>query len=485
MIIRIVLLVILLAFRFYDLGIRPPHHDEAVNGWFVDGILNRGFYQYDPGNYHGPLFFYFLTLFTKIFGRSVEVLRITPLIFGMLVTATPVLFRKWIGNKGMWAAMFFLAVSPAMVFYSRYAIHEMMFAFACILYFYYWLRLRSEPFNWSIVTGLSVTMGAMACLKENFVMYIASLAIAEVMTQILECDWSFKRAFANIKSQLSSKNFWIGFGSVIGASILMIYIIYSALGRDENGFMNFFRAFAMWGDTGSKGNGHGKPFMYWVDLMTEFEWMAMLGLILAPFCIKKVPSEVRLASIVSVGMWLAYSIVNYKTPWCVLSYYWGLILVSAYWLNKWLESKSKKYAVMACLFAGYSVSAYQSWDAAFVNPDQEGHKYIYGQTFRDFMVPLNEIINEARARPELFANERIQIISTFTWPLPYVLGEFKQAGYYGESNAPEVLDGDVILVDQALESKFVLRLKNPSSYDRLEVRSRQWASPMVIYRKKH
>src|SRR5262245_40515610 len=112
MIIRIVLLVILLLFRFYDLGVRPPHHDEAVNGWFVDGILNRGYYQYDPQNYHGPLFFYFLTLFERIFGRSVEALRIDPLIFGALVTATPVLFRKWIGDRGMWTAMFFLAVSP-------------------------------------------------------------------------------------------------------------------------------------------------------------------------------------------------------------------------------------------------------------------------------------------------------------------------------------------------------------------------------------
>ena len=70
MIVRLIPLLILVLFRFYDLGARPIHHDESVNGWFVDGILAKGFYSYDPQNYHGPFFFYILTLFEKIFGTS-------------------------------------------------------------------------------------------------------------------------------------------------------------------------------------------------------------------------------------------------------------------------------------------------------------------------------------------------------------------------------------------------------------------------------
>jgi predicted membrane-bound mannosyltransferase len=60
---RMPLLITLLAlifFRFYDLNLRPIHHDESVNGWFVDGMFKNGFYNYDPNNYHGPLYFYFL-----------------------------------------------------------------------------------------------------------------------------------------------------------------------------------------------------------------------------------------------------------------------------------------------------------------------------------------------------------------------------------------------------------------------------------------
>ncbi|PYJ72904.1 MAG: hypothetical protein DME72_07095, partial [Verrucomicrobia bacterium] len=41
--------------RFFLLGIKPPHFDEGINGWFVDQMVKNGFYRYDPTNYHGPL----------------------------------------------------------------------------------------------------------------------------------------------------------------------------------------------------------------------------------------------------------------------------------------------------------------------------------------------------------------------------------------------------------------------------------------------
>src|SRR5437773_9335993 len=44
--------------RFLLLGIKPPHFDEGINGWFVDQVVKTGFYKYDPTNYHGPLHFY-------------------------------------------------------------------------------------------------------------------------------------------------------------------------------------------------------------------------------------------------------------------------------------------------------------------------------------------------------------------------------------------------------------------------------------------
>src|ERR1041384_5207341 len=71
------LIVALGAFlRFFLLGIKPPHFDEGINGWFVDQMSKTGFYRYDPTNYHGPLHFYILFICQTLLGRNVWAIRL-------------------------------------------------------------------------------------------------------------------------------------------------------------------------------------------------------------------------------------------------------------------------------------------------------------------------------------------------------------------------------------------------------------------------
>src|SRR5687768_6410098 len=44
--------------RFYWLELKPFHHDEGVNGWFLRTLFKEGVYKYDPANYHGPTLYY-------------------------------------------------------------------------------------------------------------------------------------------------------------------------------------------------------------------------------------------------------------------------------------------------------------------------------------------------------------------------------------------------------------------------------------------
>src|SRR5437764_13210737 len=62
--------------RLFLLGIKPPHFDEGINGWFVDQVIHNGFYRYDPTNYHGPLHFYVLLLSESLLGRNLWALRL-------------------------------------------------------------------------------------------------------------------------------------------------------------------------------------------------------------------------------------------------------------------------------------------------------------------------------------------------------------------------------------------------------------------------
>ena len=481
MFIRLLPLVILLLFRFYDLGIRPIHHDESVNGWFVDGLLTRGYYVYDPANYHGPLFFYILTLFEKVFGRSVESLRMSTVIFGSAISFTPFLFRKWLGKWATWIAAIIFTVSPAMIFYSRYAIHETLFALSCILFFYFWLCVRDFGFTKKNIWGYGLTLGAMATLKENFVLYGFTLVIAETLI------WLYGKYWLNETKPAITFNKKLGLGLLAATAIAVVIIAVFFTGgfQDLEGIPNFFKAFLLWFQTGEKGNGHQKPFEYWIPIMAEYEWYALAGLLLTPFALRKnVPKEIRLLSVMTFGLWLVYSIVSYKTPWCLLSFYWGFILITAYWIGKWIESLPKKTSkawIFAPLGIAFCFSLYQAYDVAYDSPDQDGHPYVYGQTYHDMLAPLNEIVDRGRINPALHNTLKIQVISSFTWPLPYVLGEFKQAAYLSEANAPQILDADYIIMDKAFEPKYGPRVHG--NYTRTETRSRMWAGPIVFLKR--
>ena len=127
--------------RFFWLEVKPLHHDEGVNGYFLTTLFRSGEYKYDPANYHGPDLYYIALAFSKVFGLNTLSVRSSVAIFGVLTVVLAFFLRKYIGRTGSLFAAFFLALSPGMVYISRYFIHEILFIFfsfgivICILFF--------------------------------------------------------------------------------------------------------------------------------------------------------------------------------------------------------------------------------------------------------------------------------------------------------------------------------------------------------------
>lgn len=123
--------VVLLAtfLRFYDLALKPFHHDEGVNGFFLKNLIVDGVYKYDPANYHGPTLYYISLVFSKLFGMETIPVRSSVAVFGVLMVVLVLYLKRYIGRTGSLLAALFLAISPGMVFISRYFIHEIFFVF--------------------------------------------------------------------------------------------------------------------------------------------------------------------------------------------------------------------------------------------------------------------------------------------------------------------------------------------------------------------
>ncbi len=115
--------------RFAGLENRALHHDEGVNGFFLTTLFREGVYKYDPANYHGPDLYYLALAVTKIFGLNTISIRGSVAVFGVLVVVLTFFLKNYIGKFGSLFAALFLALSPGMVYISRYFIHEILFVF--------------------------------------------------------------------------------------------------------------------------------------------------------------------------------------------------------------------------------------------------------------------------------------------------------------------------------------------------------------------
>ncbi len=118
--------------RFYWLGLKPFHHDEGVNGWFLTNLFRDGVYKYDPANYHGPTLYYISLAFAEVFGLETIPIRWSVAIWGVLIVVLAFYLRRYIGKVGTLASAAFLAISPGMVYISRYFIHEIFFVFLAL-----------------------------------------------------------------------------------------------------------------------------------------------------------------------------------------------------------------------------------------------------------------------------------------------------------------------------------------------------------------
>ena len=125
----IAILAIAAFLRLYWLDLKPMHHDEGTNGYFLTNLLRQGIYKYDPANYHGSTLYYLTIPAVLLFGLSTLALRFLTSMFGIATVWLVLRLRRHLGDLGTLSAAALISVSPAAVFFSRYYIHETLFVF--------------------------------------------------------------------------------------------------------------------------------------------------------------------------------------------------------------------------------------------------------------------------------------------------------------------------------------------------------------------
>lgn len=482
----LLILVIAIVVRFWQLDLKLFHHDEAIHAWFSYELLTKGSWAYDP-SYHGPFLYYVTAGMFSLFGDSDLVARLLPALFGtLLIPLIYCIYRIGYLNKNqtLFAALF-LAISPDMVYFSRFLRHDIFMLFftflllVAILYYFEYGHRR-----YAIIAAIA--MGGALCCKEEMpviVLIFASFFIYEV--------W---------RGKFKLPPYW-KYDLILGIFlvILIMGVMYSAFGAHIDTLVgqNFalkttgwYQAVAHWIEMHNE-QRLGGPWYFYIPLYLLYELPIFILAILGTFqflgkgldpslFIKRLINRIKYrksvlptAELAAISVqqlqqqkpsysksdeffklciyWMIlvmafYAVVGEKVPWLIIPQLLPMCFVAVYKLN-W---QKMVFAGAGCLFL-----ILITWHVAFIPVD--------------INEPIVQVQNSEDMRDVMHlidASDNVVVASKDYWPLPwYYRGErWNKIKFYGD-----IVDATTLTRDKP----GVIILHDAASYPSIDGYSKQ------------
>ncbi|NQT38638.1 MAG: TIGR03663 family protein [Planctomycetes bacterium] len=463
--------------RLASLDNRPMHCDEAGQALKFRLLLEDGRYEYDPFEYHGPTLNYFTLPIARLVSADTladltEVhVRLLPALFGIALVAMVWLLRDELGRGAALCAAGLTAVSPAMVFYSRYYIHEMLlvtFTFGAIVA----LRRAQKGSQRHLSAGkrvltpflppflpwamLGMCLAMMHATKETCIIPIAAMMLALAV----EIGWATlsARRFPTSPAVASLGNVnirWMAVGCLVAllVAVGVSALFFSSFCSHPDGIADSYNTFSHYFDRAAGEGSAGRHAQPWDDYLRRLFWwpgsdgliwtesligvLAVVGLIAGMIGRGIRPesrSLVRFLSVYTVAMTVVYSALTYKTPWCALGFLHGMILlagVGATVVVRLMPGHLAKALMIGLLAAATYHLAWQGYGASFVAHEDRNNPYLHTPTSSDVLHLVADVEQLAASHPR-GNGMYIQVICPDDdfWPLPWYFRHFTQVGFF-------------------------------------------------------
>jgi uncharacterized protein (TIGR03663 family) len=412
----IVILAAAAFLRLYALELKPMHHDEGVNGFFLTSLVRQGAYKYDPTNYHGPTLYYLSLPVAYAYGffpallsgqlslaaifsapwngqssmapireaaLDTTAVRLVTSLFGVATVWLVLCLRRHLGAVAALAGAALLAVSPGAVYYSRYFIHETLFVFFTLGIVVAALRFYETGSAWHLML-LSLSAALLFATKETHFVSVVTLLLAAAVPGIWERLRGSHRPTAaggrrrGRAAETRHGEFLAkvggdgGLASLLAGAVVLFVVVnvlfYSSFFTNWKGVADALKALEVWGGTGTS-DFHRKPIYTYVNWLWQEESpiliLAAVGSAVALF------GRARLRFAVFVGAWAfgmlaAYSIIPYKTPWLALNFIVPLSIIAGYAVQSLARLPSARLGAFLGLCAAGGAAVYWLSDAAWL-----------------------------------------------------------------------------------------------------------------------
>lgn len=418
-------------FRLSDLDNRPFHTDEAVHAVKFGELLETGNYTYDPIEYHGPTLNYFTTIssiFTNkvTFSETTEfIYRVIPAITSLLLLIMFLFLRNEIGDRKLFLILFIVGFSPSFVFYSRYYIQESMlvtFSFSMILSVYkYYL---SKNLKWVIVSG--VLAGLIFATKETSIIFFASFVCSLLVL--------------HLSKRINLRNFSTIYHLFyfVATFIIISVLFYSSFFTNPQGIIDSVSTFFNYFNKAGSNTEHVYPWYYYFEfiLFTNNKLILFTQIPLFIFSVlgiyfsftKKSHLFFSIISIISIFQAIVYSLIPYKTPWLILNFWIGFLILAGFGISEiFRKIKSSNFRIVFSFIIGiiFSFHLYQTILTSFTYPYQPENPFTYSQPTPDIISASQKVENVLDSIPnkdEIFIN--VIAKNNDYWPLPWYLRKF-------------------------------------------------------------
>ena len=435
--------ILALVLRLPRLQQRPMHGDEAVHADKFKDLLEEGVYKYDPYEYHGPTLNYltlipsWLSSAEKLTQVSEFTLRIVPVFFGVSLVLLVLLISRGLGSRAAILAALLTAISPAMVFYSRYYIQEMLlvsFTFGAIVFGYRYTQ--SRKIIWAILAGMS--LGLMHATKETCIIAYGSMFLALLVMLLMRRE---KGSIVNAVRAVKPSHFlaFLAAGAVVSA------FFYSSFFSNPRGILDSVLTYTTYFDRAGNNTLHIHPWYYYIKMLLYCRffdgprWSEALIVLLAlvgfaAAMIKKGISCANVHLVRFIGFYtliltVVYSLIPYKTPWCMLGFLHGMILlagVGTVVLVKLMPNVLPRLIILLLIFESSVFLTWQAYRSNYVYYSDSRNPYVYAHPTDEVFTIVQRIEEMARVHPDGY-KMHIQVICPGKdyWPLPWYLRRFE------------------------------------------------------------
>ncbi len=493
-------LLVGLGLRLARLDARPMHHDEANQAVRFGGLLESGEYRYDRNDHHGPTLYYLTLPSAWLRGQHTlaaldeRTLRVVPALFGAGTILLFLLLARPLGRTATLASAALLAISPAFTYYSRFYIQESLFVFFAAGFVIALGRYAASTgrfgpsaapqrfstpslppqarLGWALAAGIFA--GLAYATKETSLIVLAAAGVACAVTLFVSSVHD--SALGSHEGNFSDRAL-LHLGVAILAAVAVAFLFYSSFFTNPAGIVESVRAFAVYARRGVEAGGHSEPWSYYLRLLAwsssgGLVWSEGLVLVLALAGVgaalrrrESWPTYICLYSLLTAA---AFSLLRYKTPWNLLPFHAGFVLMAGVGVGRLFQtepgplplaavpgkaraSSRGLHGVRAAIFVVLVVAlgqlAFQAWRTDVRYGADPRNPYAYVHTSPDFLRLVKRIDDLAAVHPDR-RNMLVKVVAGpyEQWPLPWYLRGMKRVGYWPTAREAAPLDAAPVVV---------------------------------------